>query len=99
MSVIFAFLWAGSGIPFGIIFGGTDINEDAKCEEKSRVMGAVLDEARFAVSFTEAMKETAAANWPRSRNKIHVQSQGIVTAHNLSFNWKKFLQSAGKGEF
>ncbi|XP_015281973.1 PREDICTED: glycosyltransferase 1 domain-containing protein 1 [Gekko japonicus] len=87
-------LLQGSRVPFGIIFGGTDINEDAKCGEKSRAMGAILDEARFAVSFTEAMKETAAAYWPHIRSKIHVQSQGIVTVHNASFNWKKFLQSA-----
>ncbi|KAL8180220.1 UNVERIFIED_CONTAM: Glycosyltransferase 1 domain-containing protein 1 [Gekko kuhli] len=39
-------LLQGSRVPFGIIFGGTDINEDAKCGEKSRVMGAILDEAR-----------------------------------------------------
>lgn len=38
--------FAGSRIPFGIIFGGTDVNEDVKCEEKHRVMGAVLGEAR-----------------------------------------------------
>lgn len=38
--------FAGSRIPYGIIFGGTDVNEDVKCEEKHRVMGAVLGEAR-----------------------------------------------------
>uniref|UniRef100_A0A8D2Q4M6 Glycosyltransferase 1 domain containing 1 n=1 Tax=Varanus komodoensis TaxID=61221 RepID=A0A8D2Q4M6_VARKO len=59
-------LLQGSRIPFGIIFGGTDINEDAKSDEKLQVMGLVLDEARFAVSFTEAMKETAVAYWVRN---------------------------------
>lgn len=38
--------FAGSRIPFGIIFGGTDINEDIKYEEKRRIMGEVLREAR-----------------------------------------------------
>nr|XP_028565506.1 glycosyltransferase 1 domain-containing protein 1 isoform X2 [Podarcis muralis] len=71
-------LLQGSGIPFGIIFGGTDINEDAKCDEKAKVMGRVLEEARFAVSFTESMKEAAAVHWPRARNKIYVQAQGIL---------------------
>ncbi|XP_044296654.1 glycosyltransferase 1 domain-containing protein 1 [Varanus komodoensis] len=88
-------LLQGSRIPFGIIFGGTDINEDAKSDEKLQVMGLVLDEARFAVSFTEAMKETAVAYWPHARNKIYVQAQGIQTAPDASFNWKEFLQSAG----
>ncbi|XP_061459499.1 glycosyltransferase 1 domain-containing protein 1 isoform X4 [Rhineura floridana] len=56
-------LLQGSRIPFGIIFGGTDINEDAKCDEKAQVMERALEEARFAISFTEAMKETATTYW------------------------------------
>ncbi|KAJ6651148.1 hypothetical protein lerEdw1_000760, partial [Lerista edwardsae] len=88
-------LLQGCRIPFGIVFGGTDINEDVASDEKCRVMGAVLDEARFAVSFTEAMKEKAIMHWPHARNKIYVQGQGIVTAPSASLNWKTFLQSAG----
>ncbi|OXB61421.1 hypothetical protein ASZ78_012254 [Callipepla squamata] len=67
----------GSRIPFGIIFGGTDINEDVRNEEKRRVMGAVLEEARFAVAFTMKMKELAAAEWPDARKKIYVQYQAF----------------------
>lgn len=33
-------------IPFGIIFGGTDINEDVKVEQKRVVMEQVLLKAR-----------------------------------------------------
>lgn len=36
----------GLAVPFGIIFGGTDLNEDVKQEDKCRVMGRVLEEAR-----------------------------------------------------
>ncbi|OXB84987.1 UNVERIFIED_CONTAM: hypothetical protein H355_016109 [Colinus virginianus] len=67
----------GSRIPFGIIFGGTDINEDVRNEEKRRVMGAVLGEARFAVAFTMKMKELAAAEWPDAGKKIYVQYQAF----------------------
>ncbi|XP_069476230.1 glycosyltransferase 1 domain-containing protein 1 isoform X4 [Ambystoma mexicanum] len=70
-------LLLGCGIPFGAVFGGTDINEDIKNEEKSLVMGAVLEEARFAVAFTGQMKEAAELRWPHCRNKIYVQPQGI----------------------
>ncbi|XP_066055875.1 glycosyltransferase 1 domain-containing protein 1 isoform X2 [Chamaea fasciata] len=88
-------LLQGSRIPFGIIFGGTDVNEDVKCKEKRRVMGAVLEEARFAVAFTVEMKELAAAEWPDARKKIHVQSQGIKTTPSETFDWYRFLQNAG----
>ncbi|KAL4700976.1 hypothetical protein H8959_014980 [Pygathrix nigripes] len=53
---------SGHRIPFGIIFGGTDVNEDANQGEKNTVMGRVLEEARFAVAFTESMKEMAQAH-------------------------------------
>ncbi|NXQ55038.1 GL1D1 protein, partial [Anthoscopus minutus] len=87
-------LLQGSRIPFGIIFGGTDVNEDIKCKEKCQVMGAVLEEARFAVAFTVEMKELAAAAWPNAENKIHVQSQGIKTTPSETFDWNRFLQNA-----
>ncbi|XP_018431993.1 PREDICTED: glycosyltransferase 1 domain-containing protein 1 isoform X2 [Nanorana parkeri] len=56
-------LLLGNRIPYGAVFGGTDINEDVKNEEKCRVMGAVLEEARFAVAFTHEIKEIAAKHW------------------------------------
>ncbi|XP_073864502.1 glycosyltransferase 1 domain-containing protein 1 isoform X17 [Macaca fascicularis] len=85
-------LLQGHQIPFGIIFGGTDVNEDANQEEKNTVMGRVLEEARFAVAFTESMKEMAQAQWPHAKGKIYVQSQGIATTPNAAFNWNTFLQ-------
>ncbi|NWT21533.1 GL1D1 protein, partial [Vireo altiloquus] len=87
-------LLQGSRIPFGIIFGGTDINEDIKCKEKCQVMGAVLEEARFAVAFTVEMKELAAAEWPDARKKIYVQTQGVKTTPSETFDWYRFLQNA-----
>ncbi|XP_054300209.1 glycosyltransferase 1 domain-containing protein 1 isoform X3 [Pongo pygmaeus] len=56
-------LLQGHRIPFGVIFGGTDVNEDANQAEKNTVMGRVLEEARFAVAFTESMKEMAQVQW------------------------------------
>ncbi|XP_075689536.1 glycosyltransferase 1 domain-containing protein 1 isoform X3 [Rhinoderma darwinii] len=65
-------------IPFGVIFGGTDINEDVKNEEKYRVMRAVLEDARFAVAFTNKMKKVAEKLWPQAISKIHIQPQGML---------------------
>ncbi|KAM9621619.1 glycosyltransferase 1 domain-containing protein 1 isoform 1-T1 [Trichechus inunguis] len=87
-------LLQGHGIPFGVIFGGTDLNEDVNQREKNNVMGKILEEARFAVAFTESMKEMAQAQWPHAKGKIYVQSQGITTTPNAAFNWNTFLQHA-----
>ncbi|XP_038200775.1 glycosyltransferase 1 domain-containing protein 1 isoform X4 [Arvicola amphibius] len=57
-------------------------------------MGKVLEEARFAVAFTEAMKDTAQMQWPHATGKIFVQSQGIATIPNVNFNWNTFLQQS-----
>ncbi|KAJ1094329.1 hypothetical protein NDU88_007407 [Pleurodeles waltl] len=83
----------GTGIPFGAVFGGTDINEDTKNEEKSRVMGAVLEEARFAVAFTCQMKEAAERQWPHCRSKIYIQPQGILTSPSPAFSYEDFLRT------
>ncbi|XP_039735174.1 glycosyltransferase 1 domain-containing protein 1 isoform X10 [Pteropus medius] len=56
-------LLRGHGVPFGIIFGGTDLNEDVNDGEKNQLMGSVLQEARFAVAFTESMKDVARLRW------------------------------------
>ncbi|XP_058387220.1 glycosyltransferase 1 domain-containing protein 1 [Diceros bicornis minor] len=85
-------LLQGHGIPFGIIFGGTDLNEDVNQGEKNKVMGKVLEEARFAVAFTKSMEEMAQRQWPHAKGKVYVQSQGIATVPNAAFNWDTFLQ-------
>ncbi|XP_053525723.1 glycosyltransferase 1 domain-containing protein 1 isoform X3 [Artibeus jamaicensis] len=85
-------LLRGHGIPFGIVFGGTDLNEDVTQGEKQRVMGGVLAEARFAVAFTETMKAAAGLQWPHAKDKIYVQTQGIATSPSTAFRWDTFLQ-------
>lgn len=37
---------ADLGVPFGVVFGGTDVNEDVKDEHKRAVMQEVLRKAR-----------------------------------------------------
>ncbi|XP_014388847.1 PREDICTED: glycosyltransferase 1 domain-containing protein 1 [Myotis brandtii] len=84
----------GHGIPFGVVFGGTDLNEDVHQGDKHLVMGKVLGEARFAVAFTESMRAAACLQWPQAKGKIYVQGQGIATAPNAAFPWSTFLQLA-----
>ncbi|XP_029016559.1 glycosyltransferase 1 domain-containing protein 1 isoform X4 [Betta splendens] len=82
-------------VPFGVIFGGTDINEDVKVEKKRVVMQQVLLKARFAVAFTNKLKEEAELFLLPQRNKIFVQPQGIKTEVTKNFCWTEFLRSSG----
>ncbi|XP_067911166.1 glycosyltransferase 1 domain-containing protein 1 [Heterodontus francisci] len=84
-----------SSVPYGVIFGGTDINEDIKDEKKCEVMGAVLQKSRFLVAFTDQLKKIAELHWPFASSKIHVQPQGVVTKPCAKFNWEEFLQNSG----
>ncbi|XP_047238200.1 glycosyltransferase 1 domain-containing protein 1 isoform X2 [Girardinichthys multiradiatus] len=82
-------------LPFGVIFGGTDINEDVKDEQKRVVMEQVLLKARFAVAFTEKLKEEAEFVLVSPQSKIYVQPQGIQTEVAEKFCWTEFLMSSG----
>ncbi|XP_051277650.1 glycosyltransferase 1 domain-containing protein 1 isoform X2 [Dicentrarchus labrax] len=82
-------------VPFGVIFGGTDINEDVKVEQKRVVMEQVLLKARFAVAFTSKMKEEAEFFLLSQSSKIYVQPQGIQTEVEEKFCWAEFLRSSG----
>ncbi|KAM9858857.1 glycosyltransferase 1 domain-containing protein 1 [Aulostomus maculatus] len=82
-------------VPFGVVFGGTDINEDVKVEQRRVVMQQVLHKARFAVAFTDKMKKRAELFLLSQSSKINVQPQGIQTEVAEKFCWREFLQSAG----
>ncbi|GAA6220844.1 glycosyltransferase 1 domain-containing protein 1 isoform X1 [Lates japonicus] len=82
-------------VPFGVIFGGTDINEDVKVEQKRVVMEQVLLKARFAVAFTDKLKEEAELFLLSQSSKICVQPQGIQTEVSEKFCWAEFLRSSG----
>ncbi|KAK2837576.1 hypothetical protein Q5P01_014788 [Channa striata] len=82
-------------LPFGVIFGGTDINEDVKVEQKRVVMEQVLLKARFAVAFTNKLKQEAEIFLLPQRSKIFVQPQGIKTEVSENFCWTEFLRSSG----
>uniref|UniRef100_A0A3Q3NCR9 Glycosyltransferase 1 domain containing 1 n=1 Tax=Labrus bergylta TaxID=56723 RepID=A0A3Q3NCR9_9LABR len=82
-------------VPFGVIFGGTDINEDVKVEKKRVVMEQVLLKARFAVAFTDKLKEEAELFLLSQSSKIYVQPQGIRSEVTENFCWTDFLRSSG----
>uniref|UniRef100_A0A672S621 Glycosyltransferase 1 domain containing 1 n=1 Tax=Sinocyclocheilus grahami TaxID=75366 RepID=A0A672S621_SINGR len=62
-------------VPFGVVFGGTDVNEDVKDEHKRAVMEEVLRKARFAVAFTDKLKERAKVLLVRN---VRVHSSGFL---------------------
>ncbi|XP_041719547.1 glycosyltransferase 1 domain-containing protein 1 isoform X2 [Coregonus clupeaformis] len=82
-------------VPFGVVFGGTDINEDVKVEQKRAVMEQVLLKARFAVAFTDKLKAEAEVFLLSQSSKIYVQPQGIKTEVAQSFSWREFLRRSG----
>ncbi|XP_068616991.1 glycosyltransferase 1 domain-containing protein 1 [Brachionichthys hirsutus] len=82
-------------VPFGVIFGGTDVNEDVKVEQKRVVMEQVLQRARFAVAFSDRLKEASETFLRSQSSKIYVQPQGVQTEAAEEFCWNDFLSSSG----
>ncbi|XP_032803101.1 glycosyltransferase 1 domain-containing protein 1 isoform X2 [Petromyzon marinus] len=79
-------LLVGCGVPYGVVFGGTDVNEDVKNEHKLSVMTAVAQNARFLVAFTEELKCIAEHLWPCTRGRVYIQPQGVpADANSLLF--------------
>lgn len=62
-------------VPFGFIFGGTDINVDNEDDRKRSVMKNALFSAMFAVAFTESMAQSARTMKPFL--EILVQPQAV----------------------
>ncbi|KAL6456339.1 hypothetical protein MHYP_G00348820 [Metynnis hypsauchen] len=84
-----------AGAPFGVVFGGTDVNEDVKDEHKRKVMEEVLRRSRFAVAFSKELKQKAEAVLECGTCKIFVQAQGIETRVSSDFSWSGFLHRSG----
>ncbi|CAN0333574.1 unnamed protein product [Lampetra planeri] len=88
-------LLVGCGVPYGVVFGGTDVNEDVKNEHKLSVMTAVAQNARFLVAFTEELKCIAEHLWPCTKGRVYIQPQGVWTNPDTGFAWRSHLRSSG----
>nr|KAF6403429.1 glycosyltransferase 1 domain containing 1 [Molossus molossus] len=71
-------LLRGHGIPFGVVFGGTDLNEDVHQGEKNQVMGKVLEEASrmLRVKSTSRVKGSQPRRTPPSAGTPSCRAQG-----------------------
>ncbi|CAH1232414.1 GLT1D1 [Branchiostoma lanceolatum] len=66
-------------VPFGLVFGGTDLNESTAIPESMDLMTATVNKARFLVCFSKEIKQQALKLWPHVVDKIHIQPQGVCT--------------------
>ncbi|XP_019616697.1 PREDICTED: glycosyltransferase 1 domain-containing protein 1-like isoform X2 [Branchiostoma belcheri] len=81
-------------VPFGLVFGGTDLNESAAIPDSMDLMTATVNQARFLVCFSKEIRQQALRLWPHVLDKIHIQPQGGCT-DNLNDSTKVFLLVCG----
>ncbi|XP_077996003.1 glycosyltransferase 1 domain-containing protein 1-like [Glandiceps talaboti] len=77
-------------VPYGIVLGGTDVNEFYKNADKLVVMTTAIKEARFVVAFCAPMYQQALNIWPDVRGKLYQQPLTAVTSPS-SFDFHKHL--------
>lgn len=68
-----------SAIPYVIVFGGTDLNECPKDEEKMKVMTKVVEKAKALVAFNDDFVQRAEKLWPECKEKLHRIPQAVET--------------------
>ncbi|XP_077996398.1 glycosyltransferase 1 domain-containing protein 1-like [Glandiceps talaboti] len=77
-------------IPYGMVLGGTDVNEFYKNADKLVVMTAAVKEARFVVTYCAPMYQQALSIWPDIKDKLYQQRHAVITSPS-SFDFHKHL--------
>ncbi|XP_070572608.1 glycosyltransferase 1 domain-containing protein 1-like [Ptychodera flava] len=78
-------------IPYGIVLGGTDVNEHYKNMEKMDTMTKAVNKSRFVVAFSKAMRKQTLNLWPDIEDKVYQQPQAVITEPSLTFSFKDHL--------
>ena len=69
----------GSGRPYVLVLGGTDVNEYALEPEFHAVMTAAVEEAAVLVAFNDDFVRRSRALWPRAADKVRRIPQSVRT--------------------
>ncbi|XP_019616690.1 PREDICTED: glycosyltransferase 1 domain-containing protein 1-like isoform X1 [Branchiostoma belcheri] len=86
-------------VPFGLVFGGTDLNESAAIPDSMDLMTATVNQARFLVCFSKEIRQQALRLWPHVLDKIHIQPQGVCTYASASSHLSDILTAYRAAEF
>lgn len=82
------------GVPYVVMFGGTDVNECVKEAAKKDVMSLVVAGARSLVAFQTATRDTVLQIWPSlNRDKIWVLPQAVQVNPDPDFDVLSYLES------
>jgi glycosyltransferase involved in cell wall biosynthesis len=75
-----------TGLPYVVVFGGTDLNEYAFDPETYAVMTAAVDGAAALVAFTDNFMHRCLTLWPHVEDKLWQIPQGVRTLPPTSFS-------------
>lgn len=69
----------GTGLPYALVLGGTDVNEFAYDPECSEIMTHAVSEATAIVALNEDFVHRCLRIWPQAEGKLHHIPQGVRT--------------------
>ncbi|XP_074640979.1 glycosyltransferase 1 domain-containing protein 1-like isoform X2 [Tubulanus polymorphus] len=84
----------GCGIPYAIIFGGTDLNEYHTDSNILPVMSRVVNEAKYLVTFSAALRKRADSLWAVSDDRFITIPQAVLT-NPSTFCLRNYLRKNG----
>ena len=78
--------FGATGLPYVVVFGGTDLNEYALDPDSLATMTRAVDGATALVAFNADFVRRCLTLWPHVREKLHHIPQGVETrpAHDFS---------------
>jgi glycosyltransferase involved in cell wall biosynthesis len=97
-ALLSASAFAGSDLPYVIIFGGTDLNEYALDPDLLAIMTQAVDGAAALVAFTDEFLRRCLSLWPHTEHKVHLIPQGIHTRPARDFSLRRTLSLPGDAE-
>ncbi|MFJ6610153.1 glycosyltransferase [Streptomyces sp. NPDC091289] len=90
-ALICAASFSATGLPYVIVFGGTDLNEYALDPEALATMTHTVDRAAALVAFNADFVRRCLKLWPHVRERLHHIPQGVETRPERDFSMRRWL--------
>ena len=89
---------AETGLPYVLVFGGTDLNEYVHDPDALATMTKAVDGAAALVAFNEDFAERCLDLWPHTRERLHLIPQSVFAEEDPTYSMRDSLGLPGQSQ-